>query len=233
MTPPNLAAHSEIQTIAKAVLSDLADSIRPTDTEYTIAERATSLLADQGIVETWYYNCPAFVLLGARSCLSISGKNYIPSAEQVGLFNLITVDLSPLRYGAWGDCARSFAIEDGRYISEPQSLEFKRGIEVQNLLHLAMQQFVTPNTTFAELFDFGNTEIKHLGFENLDFLGNLGHSIATAREDRCYIEPDNQQLLGSVPYFTFEPHIRQAGHSWGFKHENIYYFNSEQKLMTL
>ncbi len=229
----NLTAHSEIQVIAKAVLSDLGASLSSADTERTIAERAVSLLADRGITDTWYYNCPAFVLLGSRSCLSISGRSYIPSDEPTGSFNLITVDLSPLRHGVWGDCARSFPIENGRYSFAPQSPELAHGVEVEAQLHLAMQAFVTPSTTFEELFIFGNAEIERLGFENLDFLGNLGHSIVSRREDRCYIEPGNTMSLCSVPFFTFEPHIRQVNGAWGFKHENIYYFDSERRLCAL
>ena len=229
----NLTAYSEVQAIAKAVLSDLAPSFSAADTERTIAERATSLLADRGITETWYYNCPAFVLLGSRSCLSISGRSYIPTDEPVGSFNLITVDLSPLRDGVWGDCARSFPIENGRCTFAPQSSVLAGGIEVEACLHQAMLAFITPATTFEELFAFGNAEIKRLGFANLDFLANLGHSIASRREDRRYIEPNNTMPLGSVPFFTFEPHVRQIDGYWGFKHENIYYFNSEQRPLAL
>lgn len=229
----NLNKYIEIQAIAKAVLSDLVPLICSTDTESTIAERAVSLLAERGVTDTWYYDCPAFVLLGSRSCLSISGRDYVASNEQVGSFNLITVDLSPLREGVWGDCARSFAIEDGRCSLMPQSPEFVRGIDVENALHQAMQAFVTPKTTFAELFSFGNAEIKRFGFENLDFLGNLGHSIAAKREGRCYIEPSNHLSLSAVSFFTFEPHIRQIDSCWGFKHENIYYFDADQQLAVL
>jgi Xaa-Pro aminopeptidase len=229
----HLTEYLEIQAIAKAVLSELATSICAADTERSIAERAICLLAERGISETWYYDCPAFVLLGSRSCLSISGRQYVPANEKVGAFNLITIDLSPVRDGIWGDCARSFAVEDGRCILTPRSPEFARGIAVENALHQSMQAFVTPSTTFAELFAFGNAEINRVGFENLDFLGNLGHSIASAREGRCYIESCNHLPLSAVPFFTFEPHIRQINGAWGFKHEDIYYFDSEQRLMML
>ncbi|MBK9217530.1 MAG: hypothetical protein RJA63_1141 [Pseudomonadota bacterium] len=229
----NTKSYFEVQAIAKAVLSDLALSISASDTERTIAERATSFLADRGITETWYYNCPAFVLLGSRSCLSISGRSYVPTDEPVGSMNIVTVDLSPLRNGVWGDCARSFPIEDGLCTFSPKSSVLARGVEVQAYLHEAMMAFVTPATTFEELFAFGNGEIKRLGFQNLDFLGNLGHSIASKCEDRCYIEPNNTIPIGSVPFFTFEPHVRQIDGVFGFKHENIYYFNSEHRLIVL
>jgi Xaa-Pro aminopeptidase len=229
----NLTAYSEVQAIAKAVLSDLARSISAIDTESTIAARAVSLLAGRGITETWYYDCPAFVLLGSRSCLSVSGKSYSPTDEPVGPFNLVTVDLSPSRDGIWGDCARSFPIENGRCTFAPQSPVLACGMDVETRLHQAMRAFVTPDTTFEALFTFGNAEIKGLGFENLDFLGNLGHSIPLRREDRSYIEPKNTMPLSAVPFFTFEPHVRQIESTWGFKHENIYYFDSQNRLLEL
>lgn len=71
------------------------------------------------------------------------------------------------------------------------------------------------------------TIVTRGGFENLDFLGNVGHSIATRREDRQYIEAKNMRLLKEVPFFTFEPHVREVGGMWGFKHENIFYFNQD------
>ena len=74
-----------VQTIAKIVLAELASSLRATDSERTIADRAVELLAAQGITETWYYNCPAFVLLGSNSCQSISGREYVPGDECGGI----------------------------------------------------------------------------------------------------------------------------------------------------
>jgi hypothetical protein len=95
----SIEEHRGIQGIAKTVLSELGGTIGPADTERTISDRAANLLAGHGITETWYYECPAFVLLGSRSCLSISGRDYRPSDERVGSTNMITVDLSPMREG--------------------------------------------------------------------------------------------------------------------------------------
>jgi Xaa-Pro aminopeptidase len=222
-----------VQAIAKAVLDELGPTIRLDDSERSIAERAQELMAERGVAETWYYACPAFVLLGSRSCLSLSGRDYKPSSEPVGSLNLVTVDLSPLKEGVWGDCARSFVIEDGRYVECPANAAFRRGVEVERSLHEAMCSYVTPATTFEDLFFFANSEIQRHGFENLDFLGNLGHSIESGREARCYIERGNKVALGDVDLFTFEPHIRERGGSWGFKHENIYYFNRERRAVEL
>ena len=228
-----LIEHLEIQSAAKAVLSELAASIGPTDTERTIAKRAADLLAHSGFTETWYYNCLALVLLGSRSCDSASGRNYQPSDEPVGQFNVVTIDLSPMRRGIWGDCARTIPIEEGHYTPAPRASELMVGLKVEALLHKAVQTFATPETTFGQLFAFGNSEIRRHGFENLDYLGNLGHSIATSRDGRGYIETGNGAKLSTVPFFTFEPHVRQVNGKWGFKHEEIYYFSSEGKLSAL
>src|SRR5207302_843923 len=113
-------------------------------------------LCRRGFADTWYYNCPAFVLLGSRSCLSISGREYEPSLEPVGDFNLVTVDVSPARNGRWGDCARSFFIEQGRAISVPKSVELSSGKQFLESLHAEMRTFVRPETTFHELFKWTN-----------------------------------------------------------------------------
>lgn len=192
------------------------------------------MLAAYGVTDTWYYECPALVLLGSRSCLSLSGKEYRPCEdEKVGLTNLVTVDLSPVHEGVWGDCARSFFVENGRCVQTPTVPEFIQGALAEQALHESMRTFVTPSTTFEELFLFANAEVRSHGFENLDFLGNVGHSIENRLGDRRYIETANDQQLASVELFTFEPHIRAIGGTWGFKHENIYYFLSAGELQEL
>ena len=89
-----------------------------------------------------------------------------------------------------------------------------------------MMAYVKPETRFCDLFAFGNQKIKDCGFENLDFLGNLGHSIENDPSRRRYIDQDCKEKLGDVSMFTFEPHIRKKGFDWGYKHENIYYFQN-------
>jgi Xaa-Pro aminopeptidase len=225
--------HIAVQSVAKRVLAMLGPTLTPDDTERTIASRAFQLMKSLGVSETWYYDCPAFVLLGSRSCLSISGSHYQPNDEPVGLTNMITVDLSPSLDGIWGDCARSFFIEEGRYVAEPSLPCFRQGMATQLKLHDAMKSSVRPETTFQELFEFSNTMIRSLGFENLDFLGNVGHSIESARADRRYIEAGNSQALGDVRLFTFEPHIRLPDGVWGYKHENIYAFDQNGRAVEI
>lgn len=48
------------------------------------------------------------------------------------------------------------------------------------------------------------------------------------KSERIYIERGNQQKLGSVEMFTFEPHISVEGSMYGYKKENIYYFKNDK-----
>ncbi|MBW8035718.1 MAG: aminopeptidase P family protein [Planctomycetes bacterium] len=228
-----LEQYKKVQGIAKKVLASVKDLISEQDTEKTIAEKAEGLLSDFGAPDTWYHDVPAFVLLGTRSCLSISGRQYVPSLEKVGSTNLITVDLSPCIGDVWGDCARSFVVENGEITYEPSNEAFSEGLAVQSLLHQRMTEFVTPDTRFSQLFKFGNDFIKECGYQNLDFHSNLGHSIEKCIENRSFIDIQCHALLSQVSFFTFEPHIRKKEGSWGFKHENIYYFDNEGNVVEL
>lgn len=234
MTPPALvAAHRKAQDAAKAVLRELAATLGPDDTEQSIASRATGALARYGIQDTWYHDCPALVLLGSRSCTSVSGRDYRPAVEPVGPTNLVTVDLSPSHEGHWGDCARSFVVEQGQVTERPDNPELRRGVEFVGRLQSAMRDFLTPQMTFHDLAVWTARQIEAEGFENLDFRGNVGHSIAARREDRVYIEAGNHRPLAEVSFFTFEPHVRAKDGQWGFKHEDIFFFNATDAVEML
>ena len=49
-----------------------------------------------------------------------------------------------------------------------------------------------------------------------------------AKSDRTYIEKGNKPKLGNVKYFTFEPYIAITDSKYGFKKENIYYFDGDR-----
>jgi hypothetical protein len=126
-------------------------------------------------------------------------------------------------------------VEDGLVAKEdaPQTPHFRQGLDAELYLHNKLMEFATPKTTFEELFFKLNTEITNLGFENLDFKGNLGHTIEMDQADRVYIERGSKASIGVEKAFTFEPHIRLIGSTFGFKRENIYYFNDNRILQAL
>ncbi|WP_261841694.1 M24 family metallopeptidase [Aliamphritea ceti] len=229
----NLDEYKKVQSAAKEVHAQLGRFISSESSEQLISNKAIELMASMGITDTWYHGIPAFVLLGSRSCLSVSGRDYTPSNELVGMTNMVTVDLSPMLGDVWGDCARSYYIEEGICSEQPKKAEFSEGKAVEKELHQIMSEFVTPTVTFSELFEFGNQKIRELGYENLDFLGNLGHSIETDPDHRKFIDSACHDQLGAVNLFTFEPHIRKVNGKWGFKHENIYFFDQNGCITEL
>jgi Xaa-Pro aminopeptidase len=233
LSKADVEASRRVQAVAKDVLARLPNQITPEDSERSLVEKAIALLRERGVNQTWYHDCPALVLLGSRSCLSVSGRTYVPSEERVGQHNLITVDLSPLKDGACGDCARSLFVEDGAVTAMPHDPALAAGKRFLAALHAEMMQFVQPATTLDELFVCAERRIRDAGFENLDFLGNVGHAMARRREDRIFIERGNRRTLGEIGLFTFEPHVRQIGGKWGFKHEAIYFFNESGKIEEL
>ena len=86
--------------------------------------------------------------------------------------------------------------------------------------------------TFEELYYKINDLISKNGFVNLDFNGNLGHSIVKDKNDRIYIEKGNLCKLSQVDMFTFEPHISIPNSKYGYKREDIYFFK-DGKLYRL
>ena len=210
-----------MQNIALKVLVEIDPFIVSGRSEAEIANQCIKLLEKNGIKDCWYHGVPAFVLAGERSILSMSGRDYKPSDSIIKTGDLVTIDLSPELNGYWGDCARSYSVENP---------EFEKGIKAEKSLHQAMQSVVTPQMTMHELYLVMNAEIKNLGYENLDFKGNLGHSIEKEIDSRRYIEFENYTALGEVMLFTFEPHIRKPGSIHGFKRENIYYFEGEKAV---
>ena len=141
--------------------------------------------------------------------------------------DIITIDLSPQCGQIWGDYARTIILENGQVtdeISTIKNAEWKAGLQMEDLLHAELRRFVTPDTSFEELYFHINEMIRQNGFENLDFMGNLGHSIVQRKEDRIYIEKGNTAKLSAVSLFTFEPHICRNGGKYGYKKENIYYW---------
>lgn len=226
-------SHRHAQSIARSVLAELGPTIQANDTEQTIAARCVGMMRELGITQTWYYDCPAYVLLGSRSCVSISGRDYLPADEPVGDENVVTVDLSPLYGEAWGDCARTYYVEEGTATQSPTRAEFRRGHDLLQALHGAACQTARPDGTFAELHTLLAQQIAANQFESIDFLGNFGHSIVTRLSDRIYLEAGNTTRLGEVPYFTIEPHIRELGGRWGYKWEEIYLFDQAGQLASL
>ncbi len=224
--------YARIQGIAKDVMADLLTFITPGITEKLIAERAIKKFQENDIKEFWYYDLAALVLIGSRTILSVSGRDYVPTDTRVQNNDLVTIDLGPMDGDIWGDYARSIYIEDGVSSLIPKHHISAEGYNLEMKLHSELLDVANPEMTAHELWLHMNEIIERHGFENLDFKGNLGHSIEKNIKDRRYIEKDNHSPLKDFGLFTFEPHIRKKNNVLGFKHENIHFF-AGNKLQPL
>lgn len=184
-------------------------------------------MLENGADSFWYYGVGAFIFSGNETIVSVSGKKYETADKLIQENDIITIDLSPQNKKVWGDYARTIIIENGKVIEnieEIENKEWKNGLQTEMFLHNEMLNFVNFNTTFEELYKHINSIISKSGYINLDFLGNLGHSIEKSKIKRKYIEKGNSRKLSDVQCFTFEPHISIQNSSYGYKMENIYYF---------
>jgi len=223
-----MSSHLHVQNIALRVLRDIVPFIKAGETGCGVVDACIRLLKQYGAQDCWYHNVPALVLVGERTTLSLSGTEYQPSNVAIRTDDLVTIDLSPMVKDFWGDCARSYIVESGCVTSPDKSSILCYGIHAERKLHALMREIATPTTSMHELFSVINQSINDMGYKNLDFRGNLGHSIEKHMDDRRYIEANNQTRLGDCDLFTFEPHICRTNDKWGFKMENIYYFENDK-----
>lgn len=231
----NRMEYNDLQRIAKETISYIKTIIKPNINLLDVRQLCEEKMLSLGADSFWYWNVGAFVFSGDETIVSISGREYITSDRLISNNDIITIDLSPQNNKIWGDYARTIIIENGEVvdcIDKIQNNEWRNGLLMEERLHQELIDFVTPQTTFEELYLHINSLIIDKGFINLDFMGNLGHSIAKNKDERVYIEKDNHLLLSSTDYFTFEPHISDPTSKYGYKKENIYYF-SNGKLVKL
>lgn len=228
-------SYSQIQLAAKKTIEYIKNIIKPGMNLLEIRKFCEEKLLELGADSFWYWDVGAFVFAGDETTVSVSGKQYVTSDRVIGNNDIITIDLSPQVGNIWGDYARTIIVENGMVVEDIgliENQEWKSGLQMEEKLHAELLRFATKETTFEELYYHMNEFIVENGFVNLDFMGNLGHSIVKTKGDRVYIEKGNMTKLGDVKYFTFEPHIAFPDSKYGYKKENIYYFD-ENGLMEL
>lgn len=224
---PTVRDHAAVQGIARETMEAARASLSPGQTLYELRAHCEHTLRELGADSFWYWGIGALVLSGEGTLLSVSGREYRTPDSVIRENDIITIDLSPERHGVWGDFARTLVIEDGAPLDDARDStcsEWSDGIDAEHALHEKLIESAAPDMSFDELAEVMNGHIAALGYENLDFLGNLGHSIEQASSARIYLEPGNGARLDSVELFTFEPHIRARHGRYGYKHENIYRF---------
>ncbi len=226
-----ISEYSNVQKIAKDTIEYIKTEVRPGMTLKTVRQLCEDKMIELGADSFWYYDIGAFVFSGDETTVSVSGREYTTSDRIIESDDIITIDLSPQIGDTWGDHARTIIIEGGNVVNSIEEIkceEWRNGLLMEKRLHDKMNEIVNPDMTFEELYYQMNEYIKGESYINLDFMGNLGHSIVCKKDDRIYIEKGNNTKLGDVNFFTFEPHISVSGSKYGYKREDIYYFENEE-----
>lgn len=192
--------YSQVQDIAKKTIEFIKNNIHAGMTLLEVRRLCETKMIELGADSFWYWDVGAFVFAGDETTLSVSGKEYTTSERIIAENDIITIDLSPQNGDTWGDYARTIIIENGKVVERDNvsNAEWKNGLLMEEYLHEEMCKFVTPKTTFEELYYYINGMIKK----------------------------GNQLSLGDVNYFTFEPHISVPNSKYGYKRDNIYYFDN-------
>ena len=222
-----MTQYHQIQQIARQTIEDLKGEIRPGMRLASVRELCERRMLELGADSFWYHGIGALVFSGDETAVSVSGREYVTSDRRIAEDDIVTIDLSPQKGGAWGDYARTLVLEGGAVresFREIRCEPWREGLAMQERLHGELIRFATPRTTFHELHAHINALIEREGFVNLDFHGNLGHSICRHMDERVYTEAGNHAPLSSCALFTFEPHIGLPGSPYGYKKENIYFF---------
>ena len=223
--------HKDVQQIAKDTMNYIRTVIHPGISLSAVRKMCEGKMFSLGADSFWYYDIGAFIFSGNETVLSVSGRDYQTSDRVIQDNDIITIDLSPQNSNTWGDYAGTIIIENGIVvpdIADIKNEEWKKGLLMEEQLHKELKAFAVPFTTFEEIYEHMNRFILEHGYINLDFLGNLGHSIEKDKKDRIYIEKGNSTRLCDVDLFTFEPHIGKCNIPYGYKKENIYRFINQE-----
>ena len=230
-----LDLYLEMQNLNRAAIKYVAGIIKVGMNLADMKALCENYLLEHGADSFWYWDVGAFVFAGDETAVSVSGKDYKVTNRIIQENDIITIDLSPQKNNIWGDYARTLVFENGILCDKTDKIrnnEWRSGLQMEEYLHKTLIDVATPDMTFEELYYLMNDVIVKKGFLNLDFLGNLGHSIVKNKNDRIYTEKGNHQRLSDVKMFTFKPHISIPDSQYGFKREDIYYFDNG-KLIQL
>lgn len=226
MVAEALTHYRRVQDAARSTLDQITEFIKPGCSEIDILQQCDLLQRAAGVDRYWYKSLPGVVLAGAHTCLALSRETYVPGSAPIQENDLLTIDLNPAIGRYCGDCARSYYIEDGQVRRAPQrNQEFLAGAHAQEQLHALLWRVAQPDLSFSDLYQVIHQEIERLGFEQLDF---LGHSVQEDMSKLEFVRPGVTRSLEEAGFFTLEPQIRLKGGRYGFKHENIYFFEGRE-----
>ena len=156
----------EVQATARAAVAAGLAIAKPGVTERDVEDAVGGRMRMDGVTHVWTITN---VGLGAnaRICFPTHPPTDLAAASR----DVLMVDVHPISLaGFWGDCTRCAVI--GHY---PEATEALNDLET---LHREVLSQCRPGMAANELFGLSLGRLRAEGFELLDLLGNVGHSLA-------------------------------------------------------
>jgi Xaa-Pro dipeptidase len=200
------------QRMAIAVAEQLAAEAAPGQTEIELYDRAAEVLEAAGSVDTWTATNVGFGA-GTLSCFPTD----VPSSRPLWNIDVGFVDVHPVTAdGWWGDCTRTFVRGDNPRYAQALA-EIHRIQEVTNAA-------ARPGMRACDLFFAFDVALAGTGFQLLDRLNNIGHSLGEGTSyDLGYLDPWNQTELRGA--WAVEPFV--GNHLFGVKLEDVIWFGTD------
>jgi Xaa-Pro dipeptidase len=207
--PPELVS---VQRIAITAAEQSCAAARARSSERELESVAAQVMRDCGAVGVWTpTNVGAGV--GSRDCF----PTVLPSDRALEAADVGFVDVHPIAVsGAWGDCTRTVVVGD-----DPEAAAAMEALE---RIHAATLANCRPGMPASELFGPCRDELSAAGFELLDRLGNIGHSLGSgvAYIDG-FIDAGNETPMWGA--WAIEPFAGLG--TRGFKLEDVVWFGRE------
>ncbi len=149
----------------------------------------------------------------AHVCFPTQGPSLLETADR----DVVIVDVHPiLPDGHWGDCTRTRIIGD---VPEAQ-----RALADLERIHTEELARVRPGMPASDLFGRVNGRLESEGFELLDLLANIGHSLtAGAAYLHNFIDAGNDTPMWGA--WAVEPFARRDGYA--VKIEDLVWFGRD------
>jgi Xaa-Pro dipeptidase len=207
--PPGLV---EAQNLAKAAAAAALAVAAPGVTEREVELAGSDRMRAGGVEHVW-----TITNVGVGPNAHICFPTHPPTDLAIAARDVVMVDIHPITpAGFWGDCTRCRVIGD-----YPEAASALRDLEA---LHYEVLEKCRPGMPASELFGLSAQRLKAEGFELLDLLANIGHSLTPgAAYLHNFIDAGNETLMWGA--WAVEPFAARGGIA--VKVEDLVWFGRE------
>jgi len=212
--PPGLR---EAQALARAAAEAGLAAAAPGVTELEIELAASDRMREGGAEHVW-----TITTVGTGPNAHFCFPTHPPTDRATGDRDLVMIDVQPITpAGFWGDCTRCRVIGD--YPAASQALQ-----DLEKMHYEVIAQ-CRPGMPANELFGMSAARLAAEGFELLDLLANIGHSLAPgAAYIDAFIDASNATPMWGA--WAIEPFAKREGIA--VKVEDLVWFGRDRCVIV-